>query len=63
MIILGLSSLPWIHTLMGLEEGLVNNQRLFDGFSSNVIEHDFDFIKYKNSRKNYTIITTLLIQC
>jgi hypothetical protein len=24
MIILGLSSLPWIHTLMGLEEGLSN---------------------------------------
>jgi hypothetical protein len=37
MIILGLSSLPWIHTLMGLEEGLVNNQRLFDGFSSNAV--------------------------
>jgi hypothetical protein len=37
MIILGLSSLPWVHTLMGLEEGLVNNQRLFDGFSSNAV--------------------------
>lgn len=37
MIILGLSSLPWIHTLMGLEEGLVDNQRLFDGFSSNAV--------------------------
>ncbi len=37
MIILGLSSLPWIYTLMGLEEGLVDNQRLFDGFSSNAV--------------------------
>jgi di/tricarboxylate transporter len=37
MIILGLTSLPWIHTLMGLEEGLVDNQRLFDGFSSNAV--------------------------
>jgi hypothetical protein len=39
MIILGLSSLPWIHTLMGLEEGLVDNQRLFDGFSSQPHPH------------------------
>jgi hypothetical protein len=45
-------------------EGL--NQKLFAILRScNIffIEHDFDFIKYKNSRKNYTIITTLLIQC
>lgn len=37
MIILGLSSLPWVHTLMGLEEGLIDNQKLFDGFSSNAV--------------------------
>ncbi len=37
MIVLGLSSLPWIHTLMGLEKGLVDSQRLFDGFSSNAV--------------------------
>lgn len=37
MIILGLSSLPWVYTLMGLEEGLVDSQKLFDGFSSNAV--------------------------
>ena len=35
MVLLGLSALfaPW----MGLEQGLVDNQRLFDGFSSNAV--------------------------
>ncbi len=37
MVILGLTSLPLIYALMGLEEGLVDNNRLFDGFSSNAV--------------------------
>lgn len=37
MVILGLTSLPWVYTIMGLEGGLVDNQRLFDGFSSNAV--------------------------
>ncbi len=37
MVILGLTSLPLIYVLMGLEEGLVDNNRLFDGFSSNAV--------------------------
>jgi len=37
MVILGLTSLPLVYALMGLEEGLVDNNRLFDGFSSNAV--------------------------
>ncbi len=37
MVILGLTSLPLIYSMMGLEEGLVDNNRLFDGFSSNAV--------------------------
>ncbi|MCH9646270.1 MAG: SLC13 family permease [Proteobacteria bacterium] len=37
MVILGLTSLPLIYSVMGLEEGLVDNSRLFDGFSSNAV--------------------------
>lgn len=37
MVILGLTSLPLIYAIMGLEEGLVDNNRLFDGFSSNAV--------------------------
>lgn len=37
MILLGLSSLPWVYTVMGLEAGLVDNQKLFDGFASNAV--------------------------
>ena len=37
MVILGLTSLPLVYSIMGLEEGLVNNDRLFDGFASNAV--------------------------
>lgn len=37
MVILGLTSLPMVYSLMGLEGGLVDNERLFDGFSSNAV--------------------------
>ncbi|MDC0430268.1 SLC13 family permease [Candidatus Thioglobus sp.] len=37
MVILGLTSLPLVYSLMGLEGGLVDNERLFDGFSSNAV--------------------------
>lgn len=37
MVILGLTSLPWVYTVMGLDSGLVDNQKLFDGFSSNAV--------------------------
>ncbi|MEW8383234.1 MAG: SLC13 family permease, partial [Candidatus Thiodiazotropha taylori] len=35
MVVLGLTSL--LAPFMGLEQGLVNNQHLFDGFSSNAV--------------------------
>ncbi len=37
MVVLGLTSLPLVYTLMGLESGLVDNEQLFDGFSSNAV--------------------------
>lgn len=37
MVILGLTSLPEIYTLMGLNGGLVNNQEIFSGFSSSAV--------------------------
>ncbi len=37
MVILGLTSLPVVYSLMGLEGGLVDNEKLFDGFSSNAV--------------------------
>jgi di/tricarboxylate transporter len=37
MVILGLTSLPLVYSIMGLESGLVDNERLFDGFSSNAV--------------------------
>ncbi len=37
MVILGLTSLPLVYQLMGLEGGLVDNNKLFNGFSSNAV--------------------------
>jgi di/tricarboxylate transporter len=37
MVLLGLSSLPWVYQAIGLEGGLVDNKYLFDGFSSNAV--------------------------
>ena len=37
MVILGLTSLPIIYSIMGLDGGLVDNEQLFDGFSSNAV--------------------------
>ncbi|SHA03351.1 sulfur deprivation response regulator [Bathymodiolus thermophilus thioautotrophic gill symbiont] len=37
MVILGLTSLPFVHSLMGLEGGLVDSEKLFTGFSSNAV--------------------------
>ncbi|SMN00325.1 sulfur deprivation response regulator [uncultured Candidatus Thioglobus sp.] len=37
MVILGLTSLPFIYPIMGLEGGLVDNKKLFSGFSSNAV--------------------------
>jgi hypothetical protein len=37
MVILGLTSLPFVHSLMGLESGLVDSEKLFTGFSSNAV--------------------------
>jgi di/tricarboxylate transporter len=37
MVILGLTSLPFIYTLMGLDAGLVDDKRLFNGFASNAV--------------------------
>lgn len=37
MVILGLTSLPSVYMVMGLESGLVDNQYLFKGFSSNAV--------------------------
>ncbi|WP_428095917.1 SLC13 family permease [Candidatus Thioglobus sp.] len=37
MVILGLTSLPIVYSIMGLDSGLVDNERLFDGFSSNAV--------------------------
>lgn len=37
MVLLGLTSLPLVYSIMGLNGGLVDNQRLFDGFSSNAV--------------------------
>jgi di/tricarboxylate transporter len=37
MVLLGLTSLPTVYGFMGLESGLVDSQRLFDGFASNAV--------------------------
>jgi di/tricarboxylate transporter len=37
MVLLGLTSLPFIYGLMGLDSGLVDNEKLFGGFSSNAV--------------------------
>lgn len=37
MVVLGLSSLPWVYGAMGLDGGLVDNQHLFKGFASNAV--------------------------
>ncbi|BAS68412.1 SLC13 family permease [Bathymodiolus septemdierum thioautotrophic gill symbiont] len=37
MVILGLISLPMVHTMMGLDSGLVDSEKLFTGFSSNAV--------------------------
>jgi di/tricarboxylate transporter len=37
MVLLGLTSLPFVYELMGLEAGLVDSQHLFDGFASNAV--------------------------
>ncbi len=37
MVILGLTSLPELYTLMGLDKGLVDERLLFDGFASNAV--------------------------
>ncbi len=37
MVILGLTSLPLVYSVMGLDGGLVDNSKLFDGFSSNAV--------------------------
>lgn len=37
MVLLGLTSLPFVHSLMGLESSLVDGEKLFTGFSSNAV--------------------------
>lgn len=37
MVILGLTSLPIVYSIMGLDQALVDSNRLFDGFSSNAV--------------------------
>ncbi len=37
MVLLGLTSLPFVYNLMGLDGGLVDNEKLFAGFSSNAV--------------------------
>ncbi|SFV86282.1 sulfur deprivation response regulator [hydrothermal vent metagenome] len=37
MVILGLTSLPMVHTIMGLDSSLVDSEKLFTGFSSNAV--------------------------
>jgi di/tricarboxylate transporter len=37
MVVLGLTSLPFVYSTMGLDGGLVDNEKLFDGFSSNAV--------------------------
>ena len=37
MVLLGLTSLPTVYSLMGLDSGLVDSQKLFNGFASNAV--------------------------
>lgn len=37
MVLLGLTSLPFVYKLMGLDGGLVDSQMLFNGFASNAV--------------------------